>query len=139
MASRLLTAAVTSGASEDVQSVLVRGSVGDGPGVEFLSWMTEMDLPDPEAVLANPDAFELPERGDRAYAALSAIAAAVAANATPERWVAGWRVLARAGERAPDVAAMAARVLARCQPRGTAAPPEIKAFLPLLKEAGLMQ
>ena len=37
--------------------MLVRGSVGDGPGVEFLSWMTEMDLPDPEAVLANPDAF----------------------------------------------------------------------------------
>ena len=139
MAARLLTAAITSGASEDVQSVLVRGSVGDGPGVEFLSWMTEMDLPDPEVVLANPDAFELPERGDRAYAVLSAVAAAVAANATPERWVAGWRVLARAGERAPDVAAMAARVLARCQPSGTAAPPEIKAFLPLLKDAGLMQ
>jgi hypothetical protein len=139
MAARLLTAAMTSGASEDVQSVLVRGSVGDGPGVEFLSWMTEMDLPDPEEVLANPDAFELPERGDRAYAVLSAVAAAVAGHATPERWVAGWRVLARAGERAPDVAAMAARVLARCQPSGTAAPPEIKAFLPLLKDAGLLQ
>jgi hypothetical protein len=101
--------------------------------------MTEMDIPDPEVVLANPDAIELPERGDRAYAVLSAVAAAVAANSTPERWVGGWRVLARAGERAPDVAAMAARVLARCQPNGTAAPPEIKAFLPLLKDAGLMQ
>jgi hypothetical protein len=139
MAARLLSAALASGASDDVQSVLVRGAVGDGAGVEFLSWMTEMDLPDPEVVLADPDAFVLPERGDRAYAALSAVAAAVAARPTPERWLAGWRVLARAGERAPDVAAMAARVLARCQPRGTAAPSEIKTFLPLLKDAGLLQ
>jgi hypothetical protein len=139
MAARLLAAAASSGASEEVQSVLVRGAIGDGAGVEFMSWMIEMDLPDPESVLADPDSFTLPERGDRAYAVLSAVAAAVAADNTPERWLAGWRVLARAGERAPDVAAMAARVLARCHPRGTTAPPEIKAFLPLLRDAGLLQ
>jgi hypothetical protein len=139
MAARLIAAAASAGASDEVQSVLVRGAVGDGAGVEFLSWIVEMDLPDPESVLADPSAFELPERGDRAYAVLSAVAAAVAGDNTPERWLAGWRVLARAGERAPDVAAMAARVLARCQPRGTAAPPEVKAFLPLLRDAGLMQ
>src|SRR5207248_5883362 len=138
MAARLLSAAVASGASDDVQSVLVRGAVGDGAGVEFLSWMTEMDLPDPEVVLADPDAFVLPERGDRAYAALSAVAAAVAAHTTGDRWLAGWRVLARAGEHAPDVAATAARVLARCRPAGAAPPPEVKVFLPLLRDAGLL-
>jgi hypothetical protein len=137
MAARLLAAAAR--ASDEVQSVLVRGAVGDGAGIEFISWMVEMDLPDPEVVLADPSAFELPERGDRAYAVLSAVAAAVAADATADRWLAGWHVLARAGERAPDVAAMAARVLARCQPRGTSAPAEIKAFLPLLRDAGLVQ
>ena len=31
------------------------------------------------------------QRGDRAYAALAAIAAAVAADPTPDRWTAGWR------------------------------------------------
>jgi hypothetical protein len=70
---------------------------------------------------------------------LSAVVAVVAAKPTPERWLAGWRVLARAGERAPDVAAMAARVLAKCRPSGTQPPPEIKIFLPLLRDAGLVE
>jgi hypothetical protein len=107
--------------------------------VEFLAWAAEMDLPDPEAVLADPAGFVLPERGDRAYAVLSSVAAAVAADPTPPRWAAGWRVLARAGEQAPDVAAMAARVLARCRPPGASPPPEVRAFLPLLREAGMVE
>ena len=100
-------------------------------------WHMEMDLPDPEDVLADPDGFALPERGDRAYAVLSSVAAAVAAKPTPERWLAGWKVVGKAGEEAPDVAAVAARVLAQCRPPGAAAPPEVKLFLPLLKDAGL--
>jgi hypothetical protein len=102
-----------------------------------------MDLPDPEQVLADPASFRLPERGDRAYAALAAIAAAVAANPTPERWAAGWQVLGLAaggsGEDAvPDVAAVAARVLAKCRPEGAALPAEIRLFAPVLRDAGLL-
>ncbi len=138
MAARLLTASELTGAPEDVRAALVTGAVGTGAGIELLTWLAEMDLGDPEAALADPDAFVLPERGDRAYAALSAVAAAVAADPTPERWVAGWRVLARAGDGAPDVAATAARVLARCRPAGAAPPAEVKLFAPLLREAGLL-
>jgi hypothetical protein len=138
MAARLLTAAQLAGASEEVRAALITGAVGLGAGIELLSWLAEMDLGDPEAALADPDAFVLPQRGDRAYAALSSVAAAVAAQPTPTRWVAGWKVLGKAGEAAPDVAAMAARVLARCRPDGTAPPPEIKLFAPLLREAGLL-
>jgi AAA domain (dynein-related subfamily) len=138
MAARLLTAAEITGASDEVRAALVAGAVGLGAGMELLNWLAEMDLGDPEVALADPDGFTLPERGDRAYAALSAVASAVAANSTPERWVAGWKVLARAGAAAPDVAAMAARVLARCRPDGTPPPPEVKLFAPLLKEAGLL-
>jgi hypothetical protein len=79
MAARLLTAAELAGASEEVRAALVTGAVGLGAGIELLSWLVEMDLGDPEAALADPDAFVLPERGDRAYAALSSVAAAVAA------------------------------------------------------------
>ena len=50
--------------------------------MEFLAWSSELDLPDPEAVLADPTSFVLPERGDRAYAALSSVAAAVVADPT---------------------------------------------------------
>ena len=98
-----------------------------------------MDLPDPEQVLADPASFRLPDRGDRAYAALAAVAAAVAANPTPERWTAGWQVLGLAADGAPDVAAVAARVLARCRPAGLKdMPPEIHLFIPVLKDAGLL-
>ena len=139
MAARLWTAVSVCGASEDVRAQLIMGAVGQGAGVEFLSWTQDMDLPDPELLLKDPSSFELPERGDRAYAVLSSVAAAVATDPTPERWVAGWQVLARAGESAPDVAAVAARVLAKCRPAGTPPPPEIKIFLPLLRDAGMIE
>jgi hypothetical protein len=139
MAARLMTATDAAAASDQARSALVRGAVGDGAGVEFLAWLVEMDLPDPEEVLANPASFRLPERGDRAYAALASIAAAVAAQPTPERWTAGWQVLGGCAEKVPDVAATAARVLAKCRPDGTPLPvDDIKLFAPVLRDAGLL-
>jgi ATPase family associated with various cellular activities (AAA) len=139
MAARLMAAAGASGTGDEARSALIRGAVGDGAGVEFLAWLVEMDLPDPEQILADPASFRLPERGDRAYAALAAIAAAVAADPTAERWTAGWRVLGLAADAAPDVAAVAARVLARCRPEGADLPAEIRLFAPVLRDAGLLQ
>jgi hypothetical protein len=140
MAARLLAAAdgCTPEPLQGVRHMLVLGAVGEGAGIEFLQWLTEADLPDPEVVLADPDAFVLPERGDRAYAALAAVAAAVAGEPTVERWQAGWKVLGRAGESAPDIAAVAARILARCRPAGADAPPEASLFAPVLRQAGLL-
>jgi len=138
MVARLLAAADAAGTGEEARALLVTGSVGQGAGVEFLSWLIEADLPDPEAVLAEPESFELPSRGDRAYAALSSIAAAVAADPTPGRWAAAWVAFGKAGESAPDVAAVAARTLARCRPDGAPVPPQVEAFAPLLREAGLL-
>jgi sigma-54 interacting transcriptional regulator len=139
MAARLWAAGSVAAAGDAARSALIRGAVGDGAGVEFLSWLMEMDLPDPEKVLADPGSFVLPDRGDRAYAALAAVAAAVAANPTAERWIAGWQVLGSVASAAPDVAAVAARVLARCRPHGVPLPPEIHLFAPLLRDAGLLQ
>jgi hypothetical protein len=127
------------GSGEEARAALVRGAVGDGAGVEFLAWLAEMDLPDPEAVLADPASFLLPSRGDRAYAAVAAVAAVVAADPTPQRWVAGWQVLGKAAETAPDVAAVAARTLARCRPDGVALPAEVRLFAPVLRDAGLLR
>ena len=139
MAALLWTAAGIAGASEQARAALIMGSVGQGAGLELLNWASEMDLPDPELVLADPGAFVMPERGDRAYAALSAIAAAVAANPTEQRWLAAWKVLGGAADRGADVAALAARVLARCRPEGAAAPSELRLFAPVLRQAGLLE
>jgi len=137
-AARLLAAAEAAGSDDLVRSLLVRGVVGQGPGVELLTWLVEADLPDPELVLADPESFVLPERGDRAYAALSSVGAAVAADPTPERWRRGWVVFGRVGESALDVAAAASRALVRCRPAGAPVPPEITLFAPLLRDAGLL-
>jgi len=139
MAARLWAASGVAGSGEEARAALVRGAVGDGAGVEFLAWLAEMDLPDPEAVLADPASFLLPTRGDRAYAAVAAVAAVVAAEPTPQRWVAGWQVLGKAAETAPDVAAVAARTLARCRPDGVALPDEVRLFAPVLRDAGLLR
>ena len=138
MVARLLAASDASGASAAVKRALVLGCVGDGAGIELLTWLDELDLPDPEEALADPDGVVFPERGDRRYALLAAVAAAVASNTTPERWLAGWKVMANAAGDAPDVAAMAARVLARIRPDGAAAPPEAAVFIPVLRDAGLV-
>ena len=134
----LLAAARAVEVGQDVITALITGCVGDGPGLELVTWLSELDLPDPEALLADPAGFELPERGDRAYAALTSVAAAVAADPTVERWAAGWAVLGRASETVPDVAALAARILVRCRPEGAATPSEAARFLPLLRDAGLV-
>lgn len=139
MAARLLAAVEVAGADDLVASILVRGCVGPGPGVELVTWLGEADLPDPEAVLADPDSFDLPERGDRAFAALSSVAAAVVTDCTPERWARGWAVFGRAGDVAPDIAAAAARSLARARPPGAVIPPAVTAFAPLLRDAGLLE
>lgn len=138
MAARLGAAAEAAGAGELVLSLLARGCVGNGAGVEFTTWLAEADLPDPEAALAHPESFVLPARGDRAYAALSSVAAAVAANPSADRWERGWRVFGAAAAAAPDVAATAARTLARCRPPGAPVPEQARAFAPLLRDAGLI-
>jgi hypothetical protein len=139
MVTCLWTAANAAGAPPAVRNALVAGCVGPGAGTEFLSWVARMDLPDPEAVLASADRFRLPKRGDRALAVLAAVAAAVVARNTPERWTQAWQVIARAAEERPDVAAVAARVLAANRPKGAAAPAEIRALAPVLRAAGLLR
>jgi hypothetical protein len=118
---------------------LVTGAVGEGPGLEFLSWLEHADLPDPEQVLADPDSFELPERIDRAYAALTAVAAVAITKGDAESWTAAWRVIARAAQAAPDVATLVARTLAMHRPEGAELPSAVLELTPVLRAAGLLR
>ena len=120
-------------------SLLVRGAVGNGAGVEFLTWLAEADLPDPEAVLADPGASRLPERGDRAYAALYSVAAAVRGEPHDRAVDRGWRVFGAGRDSgARTSAATAARTLASLPPGRRARPAGGDAFAPLLRDAQLL-
>ncbi|KOU18656.1 AAA family ATPase [Streptomyces sp. WM6368] len=113
MTVRLLAFAHAAGSSREVLSMLVRGTVGDGPGLELLAVLDRMDLPDPEDLLADPAGADLPERGDRRQATLDGVVAAVRKRPDRARWDAAWAVLVRALETgAPDLVVVPATTLA---------------------------
>ncbi|AYF76904.1 AAA family ATPase [Nocardia yunnanensis] len=113
MTMRLLAFALAADADPDVLSMLVRGTVGDGPGFELLTCVDRLDLPDPETLLADPAAAVLPERGDLRQVVLDAVVAAVRRRPERARWDAAWALLVRAVETgAPDLVVVPATTLA---------------------------
>ncbi|MFG2591143.1 AAA family ATPase [Streptomyces sp. NPDC048438] len=139
MALRLLATGYAAGAGREAVAAVLTGAVGDGAGIELLSYLEHLDLPDPDRVLADPDAFTLPARGDRQLAFLIAVVAAVQGDLTRERWEAGWAVLAKAVDAGvPDVAARAAVDLAGMRSLDWPVPPGIDGFLDLLRQSGAL-
>ncbi|KQX80006.1 AAA family ATPase [Streptomyces sp. Root1310] len=109
----LIAFATAAGSARDVLSLLVRGTVGDGPGLELLASLDRMDLPDPETLLADPASADLPERGDLRQAVLDGVVAAVRVRPDRSRWDAAWALLVRALETgAPDLVVVPATTLA---------------------------
>ncbi len=109
----LIAFATAAGSSREVLSLLVRGTVGDGPGLELLASLDRMDLPDPEALLADPAGAVLPERGDLRQAVLDGVVAAVRNRPEKSRWDAAWALLVAAMETgAPDLVVVPATTLA---------------------------
>lgn len=113
MTLNLIAFATAAGSAREVLSLLVRGTVGDGPGLELLASLDRMDLPDPEDLLADPANAVLPERGDLRQAALDGVVAAVRTRPDRARWDAAWALLVRALETgAPDLVVVPATTLA---------------------------
>jgi MoxR-like ATPase len=139
MALRLLAAGYATDAGREAVAAALTGAVGDGAGIELLSYLEHLDLPDPDRVLADPDAFALPERGDRQLAFLIAVVSAVQSDLTRPRWEAGWAVLAKAVDAGvPDVAARAAVDLAALRDTNWPVPSGIDGFLDLLQLSGAL-
>ncbi|MFF0742833.1 AAA family ATPase [Streptomyces sp. NPDC004111] len=113
MALSLIAFGTAAGSDREVLSQLIRGTVGDGPGLEMVAYLDRMDLPDPEQLLADPAAAELPERGDLRQATLDGVVAAVRNRPDRARWDAAWKLLVRAMETgAPDLIVVPATTLA---------------------------
>ncbi|HJD82878.1 MoxR family ATPase [Kitasatospora aureofaciens] len=113
MTLRLIAFATAAGSSREVLSLLVRGTVGDGPGLELMASLDRMDLPEPEQLLADPACAVLPERGDLRQVVLDGVVAAVRNRPERARWDAAWAVLVRALETgAPDLLVVPATTLA---------------------------
>ncbi len=123
----LIAFATAAGSSREVLSLLVRGTVGDGPGLELLASLDRMDLPDPEVLLADPASAVLPERGDLRQAVLDGVVAAVRKRSDKSRWDAAWALLVRAVETgAPDLVVVPATTLATLRQKDWDVPASIE-------------
>lgn len=141
MVVNLLAGCHGSNISTEARLMLVTGTVGEDAGLEFAAFEANVDLPDPEDILANPKKAELPERSDQTLAVVTAVSAAVTREVTPDRWVAALTYFGRLGEAGQlDVAALGVRNIAGFQSEvGNVEPPSnLEVLLPILKEIGLL-
>lgn len=138
-ASRLLARVSVLGGEPASGLSLLSGCVGEGPAAEFLTWLAAADLPDPEVLLADPDAYVHSNRGDISWAVLTAVAQAVIDRPTAPRWRAAWKVLgsaARAG--GTDVATPAMQSLVAIRSAKLPLPKDFEAFFPIFEAVGII-
>ena len=123
------------------RQAVVFGLVGEGVGVEFLTWCVQADLPDPVAVVADPSIVDWSDRPDRVWAVLAGVVGWATAQGTVAAWRSAWGpLLAAAQHGAPDVAAAAARPLGRSRPANATVPAAVRTqFAPVLAAAGLTE
>lgn len=140
-AGRLSAYSIAKGSSSQVTALLIAGCVGYAVATEFLRYAREIDLPDPEDVLAGGYRFTT-GRADRTYVVLQSVLAAVQRECTAERWTAAVRVCAQSATQigSPDPAIPVVRALLRpgSRPHGAVLPAEIKVFAGVLAQAGLL-
>lgn len=128
-------------ADADASRLAVTGLVGEGTGIEFLTWRTFGDLPDPAAVLADPSVLDwTAERTDKVFAILASVAAHVAADGSVKAWERGCDVLgAVAAAGVADVGAVTLRTLLTVRPNGARLPASLASgFAKVIHDAGLM-
>jgi MoxR-like ATPase len=137
-AARLLAAADP--ADTEAIRLLVHGAVGAPTGHEFLAWLTALDLPDPESLLADPGGDLLAGlRADRVHVSLQGMLASVSTRTTPSRWEAAIAACVRAAELSGvDPAVPVVRALLRIRPARASLPKGLSVFAGPLALAGLL-
>lgn len=139
MAATLHAACTAAQVPEAMQLTLMSGCVGAPATTEYLTWLRELDLPDPEGLLRDPSSVKIPARADQAFAILASVVTAAVDRLTPGRWDAAWQVLLAAhGQRHADVSAVAAKGLLRNRTKvpGLQLPRNMAVFQSLLQQAG---
>lgn len=128
------------GLSEGVRRLVLKGSVGVAAAAEFITYRNNIDLPDPEKVLAEPDKFTLPSRADQIYVLGAGILNALTRNISTDRWHAAGKILEKMVESGhPDMAVSFARQWLKIRPaKETPNTTVLQALIPLLTEAKLI-
>ena len=133
----------------ELLSLVAASAVGTAAAAELVTWARDADLPDPEAVLAEPKSWQVDTtRQDRVWAVLGSVYAAVLGQLDPKgkvpakRWKQAWAVFShteKAGAAAAATAALAIPLAKAAAPGGPAdglpQPEESRAANALRREA----
>jgi MoxR-like ATPase len=127
-------------ANLEVLSILVSGLVGTGPGIKFSKWVSELNMPNPEMLLADPyqvSKFLPSGRSDKVYSLLSTVASSVLRNNTVDRHFAALKIMSIAANSGfIDLSYPHVRRLIKSTPPGaSAAIPDLAVFEPLMNAA----
>lgn len=119
---------------------LVFGLVGQGAGSQFVTWRQAMDLPSPDAVIADPSIVAWGDRPDRVWVVLMSVVGWSASRRSVQAWRDAWGPMVAAAENgAADVAVAAARTHIRARPARATWPASVrKALGPVLEAAGIL-
>jgi hypothetical protein len=152
MAARVLAICESVGSDQvsDLAYLGLKGCLGEGPADAFVGWFRDMDLPDPEWMLAHPDTAvnqKLMQRPDKLQTALESMCT-VACQPHADvvsRWQTAWKIIGPILQNKSDCALYAAHILAanahqtkkngKVQPM----PPEAAIALELFKKLGLVR
>lgn len=103
---------------------LLAGAIGAGAAAEFLAYVDEHDLPDPDDLLDGKVKFVPdPARPDRTFAVLLMLCAAATTKQAKQadynrRWNKAWELLGPIVPQGKDLVVVGARMLAKARPRG---------------------
>lgn len=139
MAATAAATADAAGVEEEALHATVAAAIGLGAAAEFLAWRREQDLPEPAAMLANPDSAPPVADTDRPDRTLLIAEALVdtALDSGDADWVAAaWKLLgATVGAGQGDVVLPPARRLTTARRPGSPIPEEAEPLLDLLAAA----
>jgi hypothetical protein len=134
------------GMNNEVLAELMMGTLGPGTSTELLSYLDNLDLPDPEKLLKNPGKYVVPDRHDKVFALLSSVASCALRDLDKKKWEASWKIICKTAETGmADVCFAAVRTLliywkSKDEHKKKYQLPisDIQVFLPILKEAGVL-
>ena len=115
---RLMAAADSVGANAVTKDALIKGCVGAAAGQQFQRFVTSLQLPDPEELLAQPHTLKLPQRFDLSRAIVASVIGRIRANATPQRWECAWDFLEVVFGQQPETAMASEGTLWKLKPDG---------------------
>jgi hypothetical protein len=126
----------------DLATCAIQACVGDGSASAFVGWLTEINLPDPEEMLADPENAHklLPDRPDQVAVALESLAAAALEERKDltDRWNTAWKIIGPVFVARNDDGISAAKMLAKQIPTGAIFPKEAHLVKAILKKAGII-